>query len=459
MKEYRKILEFKYKNQKYNMYLDSNNKHFFLKVDDYGNLSYITIEELIILSKLFLRDQNIMMIENTKNEKIKIVPKIITGSGAVILTASILLSVFFKIPNIDEHTTEQSEQTETSYETILEEDQLLGYFSSYDDIEYNKDYYYDKYCNYLFIFNTDYIGNVLTEEVNLEKLYEIIDENNNINERYKELLKNYVKDVSDKYPNAELRMLYNNLKTLKIVECSSSQMLDMTGNHDCYGFYKRQENEIYVLEDNEYKKGTWEYQVIYHELSHVLRNTYIDAGDTKISIQTENRIFNNDITQEVLNSLFAVSLFDYEETLIAYQLQSNYYSIMIDCANYDLTNYINKPLSDFPEKLNEYNKDEEGTAEDILELIKVQFYDYSNDNLIVENETYDQIIDYICDMYFRKYINDDVSYDEAQSIAKTLEDKITCNVPEKYNINTERIYQNLDEYMNSLNFGYISKVV
>lgn len=453
MKEYRKIIDFKYNHQKYSMYLDKNNRHLFFKEDNQKKLSYVTKEELILLAKLFLRNNNIMMIENNKKEIINIIPKVITKTGAVVITSNLLLNLFLKTPNIEEHTTNQSNQ-KTSYETVLEKEQYLNYLSAYDDIEYNKDYYYDKNLNYLFIYNTDYIDNILTDEISLDTIYETIDKNNNINKKYKELIKNYSKDILNKYPDADLRMLNNNLKTLKIIEFTDSQMYNITGNSDCFGFYKRENNEIYVLENKEYEKGTWEYQVIYHELSHVLRNTYIEDSEIQIIIQSENKIFNNEITQESLNSLFAVSLFDYEEKIIAYQLQSNYYSIMVDCIDYDLTNYVNKPLSDFPDSLNEFNKDEKGTAEEILELINIQYYDYSNDSIIIDNNEYNRIIDYLCKMYYKKYIDENTSYEEAKKIAKSLENKIIFNVPDNYNINTRRIYTNLDEYMSNININH-----
>lgn len=55
-----------------------------------------------------------------------------------------------------------------------------------------------------------------------------------------------------------------------------------------------------------------------------------DTDDFKLRILSSSA--ENDLTagDECLNSLFAISLFDYEETDIAYQFQSNMYQIMID---------------------------------------------------------------------------------------------------------------------------------
>ena len=76
MKEYRKVVTFEYNKNKYNMYLDNNNKRFFLKVDDEGNLYYITTKELLMFIKMFSTVPTILEAKGDflKN-KIKIVPK------------------------------------------------------------------------------------------------------------------------------------------------------------------------------------------------------------------------------------------------------------------------------------------------------------------------------------------------------------------------------------------------
>ena len=164
----------------------------------------------------------------------------------------------------------------------------------------------------------------------------------------------------------------------------------------------------------------------------------------------EGQTFNNEITSEALNSLFAVSLFDYEEDSIAYQLQSNYYKIMLDCMdNYDLSDYINHSLSYFTNKLDEYNNNDNYSSV-ILELIQTQFQDYHSSYIKVAQSEYYPIYDYICDMYYKKYISEDMTYDQMKEVANDLVRKVTLYVPNEYNIDTNRFYENLNTYINQL---------
>lgn len=71
------------------MYLDSKNKHYFLKQT--GNkLTYPTFGELIELSIIFTDIPVQCIQDSNKNEKMKIVPKIIIGGVAVTLSLSMI---------------------------------------------------------------------------------------------------------------------------------------------------------------------------------------------------------------------------------------------------------------------------------------------------------------------------------------------------------------------------------
>lgn len=57
---------------------------------------------------------------------------------------------------------------------------------------------------------------------------------------------------------------------------------------DSYSCYIRTQNKIYVLKDNEYKEGTWEYQVIYHELCHAARTGFWDSDKNKLEFNAKD---------------------------------------------------------------------------------------------------------------------------------------------------------------------------
>lgn len=464
MKEYRKVVEFNFNNIRYNMYLDNTNKRFFLRVTDNGNLSYITVEELFDLIKHFKTVPNVMNINRDSiKEKLKFVPKVIIGGVTATLTLSMLmtcLSVYNSHQRVSEF------EQKYSMTQVLDENEVQNYVSSdstneNDEIqtmvenatkENSDDLVVDTYLesnwlNYTYIYDMDYLDMVFEKkDITLDMLYKAIDNNTSISGDFKDLLYEYCTSVVKNYPDVELRVLYENIKTLQVVECDQFELSQVTLSSDASGCYVRTENKIYVLKDKHYEKGTWDYQVIFHELSHCLRTGVYNVDGKQVKVQVEGQNFNNTITAEALNSLFAVSLFGYEENDIAYQLQSNYHKVILDCIdNYDLSDYVNHSLSYYAHKLDEFNGDK-NYATVILELMQMQYDDFHSDSISVAPSGYYPIYDYISNMYFNKYITSDMNYDEAKAVTDQLVESILFDVPEDYNIDTNRFYENLDQY-------------
>lgn len=469
MKEYRKVLEFVFNNNRYNMYLDSSNKHFFLRVSGNGDLDYITIEELCDLVKHFKTIPNVMNIsKDSIKEKIKIIPKVIFGGVAITLTFAIMstgLNVYNSQQRIDEF------ERANVQEYVLTDEDMKEYVSTDDIIQIqneeknklNEDLVVDTYresdrLNYLYIYDMDYIDLAFEhKDITLEMLYQEINNNSSISSKFKGLLYEYCDSLVNNYPDVELRVLYENLKSLEVVECDEYELSRHTLSMTASGCYVKDENKIYVLEDKEYEKGTWDYQVIFHELSHCLRNGTYDIDGKDVRITEVGQGFYNTITMESLNSLFAVSLFDYDENDIAYQLQSNYHKVILDCIdNYDLSDYVNHSLSYYAKQLDEFNGDD-NYATVILELIQMQYDDFHSEKFEAEQYGYYPIYDYITDMYFNKYISSDMSYDQAKELTDNLVETIMFDVPEEYNIDTNHFYENLDEYCNSIGISVSSR--
>lgn len=442
--QYRKIIEFCYKKNNYVMFLDSKNRRFFMKKGKNDVLEYVTDVEFAELAIFFTSVPKIMNI--VKDNEIKIIPKVISGGITVALSLSVLNAglsrMGIRINSLyPSHTTSEVIESENDFKDYISFDEV-------DVVTSNLDLYqYDKNEKELSIYDMDYLDLIFDEtNVDIDSVNEIINENDDIPDEFKAILFEYIEDVTSKYPNIDLRNFYNNLKDLKVHECDKDEIYIKTGISDSYGFYLRDLNEIYVLENIDYYENSWARQVIYHELSHCLRIGKYQIDDITVNIIPEGPSFNNEITSEALNSIFAVSLFDYEEDVIAYQLQSNYYKIMLECMdNYNISDYINHSLNFFTIKLDEYNNDE-NYASTILELIQIQFQDYHSTSMTVDQTEYYPIYDYICDMYYGKYITDDMTYDEMRLVADSLVKKITLYVPDDYNIDTDRFYVNLDKY-------------
>lgn len=462
MKEYTKILTFIYKGQIYRYYIDNSGKKFFTTIDINGEESYITIERYLELLKIFSKKNEIMSsrlddlndieiisnnnIKHHKNKK-RIIPKVIIGGTAIMLTSFILSCInstykdsqefkedYLAIADVSDSSSVALDPSDT-----IEQDEKLTIDTYIDNRDFSKR---------LYIYDMDYIDMAIDfEPKNLNDFIEVINANSKIPNKFKDILVDYCTKVFEKYPDIELRQFYQNLKGLEINECTEEELLKVTFDLNSVGCYVKSENKIYVLEGKEYVEGTWDYQVIFHELSHCLRDSkYVDKNGNEVEINFAGLNYWDIPNAEAINSLFAISLFDYEERDISYQFQSNAHKIMIECMdNYTLSDYVNHSLSYYMKKLDEFNHDD-NYAVTIFSLMNAQYEDYHNDNISAPQSEYYPIYDYISKMYLNTHIDENTTYTEARETMDNLVEELTFDVPEEYNIDTNHFYEYLDQY-------------
>ncbi len=297
----------------------------------------------------------------------------------------------------------------------------------------------------LMIYDADYLDLFFSyPSVSANEIIAHIDANPKIGPQYKQLLKTFVNSIAQKYPDADMRPLDFNIQTLEIVECDEFELAMHTLSLDAYGCYVNSENTIYVPKDYTYRPGTWEYQVIMHEFGHAARTVWRDDPELQLLIQLSSDSFV--IPEEALNSIFTVSLFDYEERDIAYQLQSNMFLILVDCCDdYTLTDYINHSLSYFAHKLDLQNGNN-NYATAIMKLIEEQRTDWSNNDYERPQEVYYPIYHYLTKMYLDKYASSGMSSGEIDALVAKMLDTVMFDVPEEYNIDTAEFYRYAHEY-------------
>lgn len=470
MKEYTKVLTFGYKRKIYTLYIDNAGKKFFTTTDINDNETYVKIEEYIELLKMFSKKNEIMsdsiddmkkagMFSDDNNapkpqrKKKKIIPKVIIGGIATALTPLVLSSVistykasqeFHEAYTNIEDVSNSSTTVYTNLDNTIAPEEKLE-VDTYID---NRDL-----SNRLYIYDMDYIDKAISfEKKGLDDFIEVINTNDEIPGKFKPLLIDYCTKVFERYPDIELRPFYQNLTGLEIVECTEEELLQVSLDVNSCGCYVKSENKIYVLENKDYAERTWDYQVIFHELSHCLRDSkYVDENGNEVEISFTGLNYWDIPNSEALNSLFAVSLFDYEERDISYQFQSNAHKIMIECMdNYTLSDYVNHSLSYYIKKLDEYNHDD-NYAVTILSLMNAQYEDYHNDQITTEQSEYYPVYDYISKMYLQKHTDANTTYDEARQTMDSLVEQLTYDVPEEYNIDVNHFYDYLDEYCASVN--------
>ncbi len=481
MKEFTEILTFTYKGKEYKMYLDNKNKKFFTGIYD-GVEAYIPIEEYVDLLIMFAsKKETIKNIDNSdmgqmfnenynfqkpKPKKKRIVPKVIAGGVATLLTASVLtagISFHHQQQEFSEALlNHESPRIEMEYNSTTSDAPTYRQEKDYSqyldggaaDSEFELDTYIDHrdFSNRIYIYDMDYADLVFdTAQPTLDDCINMINSNNEIPSKFKPLLIEYCTRLYDKYPNVEKRPFYQNLKTLSVVEVDKQEMLKTTISVDSVGCYVQTENRIYLLEDYNFVPGTWDYQVIYHELSHCLRiSVFKDDEGNSVKFTFDGLNYWDIPNAEAMNSLFAVSLLDYEELDIAYQYQSNFHKIILEnIDNYTLDDYVNHSMTYYAQQLDEYTGDE-NYATKMFALMEAQYNDFHNDSFEAPQSDYYPLYDYISKIYLGKHLNSNMSYDEARAAMDQMLEELLYDVPEKYNIDTNHFYEYLNDYCETI---------
>lgn len=455
-KIFSEVCNFKYKNAKYKLFVDSNNRIFFLKLLSNSQLSYVTEEELVELQRIFCKKS---LAFNVSKNKVSFIPKIISlaSATAIVLTLQSCKSLDNKYTYGNINSYDYDADKTISY-TENDIPSLEDSIATAEEKTYKEgklvvdDVYKSDLFNYIYVYDLSYLDEALgnkKSDVTATEIKQMISNNNEISAKYKELLYTFTDNLVREYPDVDLRVFYENLKTLAVVECDKNELMINSLSADSSGCYRKDRNKIYVLKDYVYEPGTWDYQVIMHEFSHVLKSGNWDINDKNVVVSFESVSTNGEIIGEALNSIFAVRMYDKDEQDIAYQLQSNYLQLILEnMDNYKLDDFINKSFTYFESKLNECNNNDDAVK--IMTLIKAQYTDYHDDSIEIEQKEFYPIYDYIANMVYRNNLYADMNYDEAKNVCDYMISRMTFDVPTEYNIDIEHIYQHFNEYCTSL---------
>ena len=327
----------------------------------------------------------------------------------------------------------------------------LGFVVEDSDEDLVLDTFIKGYGNSLYVYDADYLDKIFDyPSPGIEEVKSTLESNQNIPKEYKEIIEYFIDRVYEVYPEADFRPLEFNLRTLEVVEVDKWDMGTKTLSLTAYACYVHTENRIYLPQDKVFEPGGWDWQVIIHELCHVLRTVDYDEDGNHLGNVFKYTLaspdHSNEIGQEALNSLFAISLLEYEERDFAYQLQSNMVDVMLDCMdNYSLADYPNHSYTYFLSKLDETNGDH-NYAESIMKLMEAQRDDWNEDRWDRPQETYYPLYDYICKMWINKKATPGMDESEIDALVDELLERVMYDVPEDYHIDTEEFGRFAHEY-------------
>ena len=451
MKEYTIIGNFYHKNKNYELLLDEEQRYFFLHINNNNEYEYVTLKEYIELVDKFADKEDTKMFlgfKKKEKKKIKLIPRILIGAAAVLLSTSLLLNINNSKPStITTDYTTSSTYTQTIEErTDQEIDKWLTEITAEMD-EFQVDTVRQS-GNRTLIYDFSELDNIFNntkEDVTYDTIRETIKSNPNISEKYKLILYSFADNLEKQYPTMDLRVWNHNLETLKILEVSEMEMQAKAISADAYACYRIQENTIYTVKGYDYVPGTWEYQVIIHEIGHTVKTTSSVVNGQEIKTYFKKDSGNATITEEAMNTLFTVRSYDNQEMDLAYQLQSNMVELMVSSMNnYTYQDYIEHNVTYFQQKLNEHNGNEEAVR--MIGLIDLQYDDYHDYSIQVDQTQFFDLYDYVAKMYYDARITPNMSYDEAVEVKDAFIYKLTYDVPAEYNIDINHINEYFGTY-------------
>lgn len=299
--------------------------------------------------------------------------------------------------------------------------------------------------SFLRVYDSEYLYLMFGEDeaaATPEACKERIRSSTGIPERFKDFFCDFVDRMTARDPDVPLDILYHNLETLRVEELNQWDYFTKSLSTDSLGAYHNRDNAIYIPEGTRYIEGEFGFQVLIHEFCHAARicrknddqiAKYGDGGDLLL-------------LEECMNTVYSCSLLKYEERDLAYQVPSNYLSIMLECMdNFAPADYMRHGDTWFLRRLDEaagYTN----YAEVLWKLIDLQRSDWESDKIDIPIEEYDPIYEFIGRMYYDRYITEDMTREEAEALAETLVERAFYDAPEDYPIRGERFYTLLDEY-------------
>ncbi len=405
---YKKIFTIKHNNKSFVIFV--NEKHRFVFMEQRGNeLVYPDYEDFIYLFNLYNVDHGVVSDTSTLIGERVSPPEKVSYKG-------LLLSVIYAL-NLSYALAHNPAFSIKDDKVIIENVEKNKHVLPKSVSELNK-----------------YLG---YRHISVEELFKAIDENDSFNERQREITKNIITEKLKLNPDMDLRLFYENVKTLKIVNASVSE-LEEKFNESLDGCYASGDNTIYLSSD---KDGLFA-----HEISHVMHTywrvingevIYINAGRSSLYEMVTDRegelgvghtLYgyggqNSDMGRALTYLLkhsdkFSYKIYDeYGLDPLFDELKEKYPNVdidfIIDYYNAYHKNYVSLEYEEISIFDNEYlldqfyemailNIDKDnvlGSLKDLIELIKKndeyckkysnKYYNYLRDNSLISNDMFD----------------------------------------------------------------------
>lgn len=301
--EYKKLFDIEYNNKKFTLFLGKDKRIAFLEKEEQDKYCYPAFEDFKVLNNIY-NVRNPFIFYSSKKAFFK--EKVLLASGILAIVMSIYplfgLNAEYKI----------DEEEGIVYVTLADNTFRSKTFKDTSDL--------DEVLGYT--------------SVTKEEIMDAINNNPNLSEYYKILARNLVNKYLEVVPNADLRIFYENIKTLKIVEVPDDSAQEVLGTFVA-GNYNSYDNQINLKEN-----ATLE--IIYHELAHITESYCGDLGDDlKIYRYLENHGLNEAMNNKIVELLTNSYSYSDEELVLNYLLSFVDYTLE-DYNKYGIDELINR---------------------------------------------------------------------------------------------------------------------
>lgn len=310
---YQKLFPIEYNNKKFMIFIDENKRKTFLEINESGEYVYPILEDFISLHKMY----------NTKEPFICYAPKFTFKEKVKVLKGSVvsLLTVVIMLNNIPT-------ALAANQKLEVKDDELI---ISAETLEQTTKY--TAPTNVL-----EEIARILGEQnVTKEMVIEAINNNDNLNDKYKTIAINLLNAITDKYPNFNLIVFYENIKTMKVEEYTIEEFKEKYPEAPGGGAkYNASTNQITTIDEVEI-------EVLYHEMFHATHTIYRQT-DNYIITRLEENTGIDEVFTDMGASLVIPSKNSYKE-------QGKIVEYLLTTADYTLEDYNNYGVKAFIEKL------------------------------------------------------------------------------------------------------------
>lgn len=448
--------------KKYQMFYDNRNRASYLVVDENGLYHYPELNKVIEITYLLRKDPEISEIRDDKIKKFSFTPKVKYAGLITLLSVSFLTGCAnndkYLLPSQGGVDHSRNEQTVdySNMPNISEQEFAEKYLSliapaddDYDfryanDYEVN-DFVYKQYGRDSSTYEQIFGYSHPTEEM----LYEALDCNSSIPQRYKDFIREYIHDWLTLWPDSDLTPLYYNLPTLQIEELTQAEMRNASLSLSVPAQYLRSENKIMVLDTIELNRESDDYIIFAHELTHCARmvRDKTQGNQIEVAFYIDNDCGSYADEAIVTNLVYEMQGLGQKSN--KYTLQSSYFRIIMDGIGYDGADYMNHSVNYLMDMMNEYMGDD--YAYHIIPLIDAQGSLHYTDYMDVDFYQFDELYRYITRMYCQKYLIEGMTSDEAQNVYDNLINEVTYffdQMARPYDLNMETFE---DEFVNCCN--------